>query len=60
MYGNDLKYLLWQQWHETRNQPQEKKWEKTYYMETKKHATKNPMCQWGNQEGTWKIPWDKW
>jgi len=25
---------------------------KTYYMETKQHATKKPMSQWGNQEGT--------
>ena len=27
-----------------------KKWEKKNYMETKKHATKKTMGQWGNQE----------
>ena len=41
----------WPQWHETRNQPEEKKWEKTDYRETKQHATKKPMHQWENQKG---------
>ena len=31
--------------------PQEKKWEKTDYMETKWHAPKKPMGHWGNQKG---------
>ena len=35
----------WPQWHEARNQPQEEKWEKTDYTETKQHATK-----WVNEE----------
>ena len=37
-----------------------KKWEKTYYMETKQNATKKPMGQWGNQEGNLKNSWNKW
>ena len=44
----------------TVDQPQEKKWEKTDYMETKKHATQKPMGQWGNQKGNWKVPQDEW
>ena len=39
--------LLWPQRHETKNQPQDKKWEKIDYMETKQHATEN---QWVNEE----------
>ena len=34
-------------WHETRNQPQKKKSEKSDYMETKQHATKS---QWVIEE----------
>ena len=30
------------------------------YMETKQHATKKQMGQWGNQKGNSKIPQDKW
>ena len=44
-------YLFWPQSHETRNQPQEKKWEKTDHMETKQDATKKPVGQQGNQNG---------
>ena len=29
-------------------------------METKQHAIKKPMGQWGSQKGNEKIPWDKW
>ena len=29
-------------------------------METKQHASKKLMGQWGNQEGNLKIPRDKW
>ena len=32
---------------------------KTYYMETKQHATKKPMGQRGNQGGNLKISQDK-
>ena len=33
---------------------------KTHYMETKQHAIKRPMGQWGNPKGNLKIPPDKW
>lgn len=29
---------------------------KTHYMETKQHATKNPMGKWGNEERNEKLP----
>jgi len=43
--------------HESRNQPQEKKWEKINYMETKQHASKKK--QWVNEEMLLKNQWVK-
>ena len=34
---------------------QEKKWEKTDYMENQQHATKKTIGQWGNQKGNKKY-----
>ena len=38
------------QWHDTRNQSQEKKWERTDYQETKQYAAQKLKDQWGNQK----------
>ena len=56
---NNIKYIFWSRWHETRNKTQEKKLEKKNYMKTKQYATIKPMGQWGNQKGNLKILWDK-
>ena len=59
----NLETFFWfivNQQHETRNQPQKKKWEKNDYTEPEQYPTKNPMGQWGNQRGNLKILWDKW
>ena len=37
------------------NKPKEKKWENTYYMVTKQHATKKSMGQLRNQERNLKY-----
>ena len=54
-----IQKLFQAQWHKTRNQPQEKKWEKTEYTESKCYSTKKPKGQQGNQKGNFQIHWDK-
>ena len=44
----------------TGNQQQEKICKKHKHMETKQHATKQPMDHWRNQRGNLKIPRSKW
>ena len=44
----------------TGNQQQEKNCKKHKHVETKQHATKQPMDHWRNQRGNLKIPSSKW
>ena len=44
----------------TGNQQQEKNCKKHKHVETKQHATKQPMDHWRNQRGNLKIPGSKW
>ena len=44
----------------TGNQQQEKNCKKHKHVETKQHATKQPMDHWRNQRRNFKIPRSKW
>ena len=46
-------------WNEARNQLQKENWKIYKYVETKQHATEQPMVQ-SNQKRSQKLPWDIW
>lgn len=38
----------------------QEKWKENKYEKTKQYATKNPVGRWRNQQGSQKIPQEKW